>query len=106
MNFEFHIIAHGFEKAGKLEAELKRLGIAHEVKQAKSVATPKLKRPRLDKAEVMAVLVTINTHPDWDDLTVGKQAGIGRNTVNRIRRGIHPLSKQLNGHRIKKGESK
>ena len=90
MNFEFAIFTHGFEKAAKLEAELKKLGIAFEVKQAKPVSNAPKKRRRLSKTEVMAVSVTCADHPDWDDKAVANHSGVGRNTVNRIRRGIHP----------------
>ena len=107
MNFEFHIMAHGFEKAAKLEAALKSLNIPYETKVAKGVAnTTGKKRKRLDKAEVAAVLVTIDSHPSWDDITVAKQSGIGRNTVNRIRRGIHPLSPKKTPQIVKQGVSK
>ena len=105
MNFEFHIVAHGFEKAAKLEAELKRLGIAHEVKQAKSVANP-APRKRLDKAAVAAVALAISSNPDYDDKRVAIHTGVSRNTVNKIRRGIHPLSKQINVQPIKNGGKK
>jgi hypothetical protein len=97
MNFIFTITTHGFEKAGNVEKYLKDMGIPFETKIAPSRSghTGRTKRRRLDKAEVAAVVTIANSHPDWDDKTVGKQTGVGRNTVNRIRRGIHPL--QVNG---------
>ena len=93
MNFEFSIMAHGFEKAGKLEQALKDLQIPYEIKLAKPVASKAAKRHRLTKAEVAAISLCIAKNPSWDDLTVGKQCNIGRNTVNRVRNGIHPLQR-------------
>ena len=92
MNFLFTITAHGFEKAAKVEKMLKDLDIPFDCKhQVGPTRAGKRRAPRLDKADVLAIIATIDMHPDWDDKTVAKQSGTGRNTVNKIRRGIHPL---------------
>lgn len=96
MNFDFTIRAHGFEKAAALEAALKKLGIPYEVTQSKSAVERKTKvrRPKMDKIKVAAVVTSISKHPDWTDEMIGRETGISRNTVNRIRRGLHPLQKK------------
>ena len=95
MNFDFTIRAHGFEKAAALEAALKKLGIPYEVTQSKAASErKKVRRPKVDKIKVAAVVTCISKHPDWNDEMVGRETGISRNTVNRIRRGLHPLQKK------------
>jgi len=95
MNFLFTITAHGFEKAAKVEKMLKDLDIPFECKHQSGPTKTKRTRKVLGKAEVMAVITTIDMHPEWNDETVAQQSGVGRNTVNRIRRGIHPLCPKM-----------
>lgn len=90
MNITFTIMAHGFEKAAAVEKALKAINIPYETKTAKPVATS-VKRPKVDKIKLAAILLCIDKNPNEDDKGVARMTGVGRNTVNRIRRGLHAL---------------
>ena len=107
MNFVFTITAHGFDKAAALEKSLKELKIPYEVVEKKGTSLSGRKRPqRITKVEVLAVTNCIAKNPNWSDGAVGKQTNVGANTVNRIRRGLHPLCKEVNVSAIKAGGKK
>ena len=91
MNFIFAITAHGFEKAAKVEAMLKEIGVPFNCKQQVGPTNTRSRRKVLSKSEVLAVIATCDIHPEWTDRVIGEQAGVSENTVNRIRRGLHPL---------------
>jgi len=95
MNIQFTVMAHGFDKAAAIEKALKELGCPYDTVISKSRNAPKQKRATVDKVQLAVILACIDKNPEWDDKEVGRSTGIGRNTVNRIRRGLHAL--QQNG---------
>ena len=97
MNIEFKITAHGFEKAAKVEKMLKELGIAYEEKVCPGVKGGRNQKPRvmLTKQLIAAVLHAVNKHPDWTEKEIERETGVGRNTVNKIKRGVHPLQQDV-----------
>ena len=94
MNITFTIMAHGFEKAAKVEKALKDIGVPYETAIAKSVNAPKKKRAVIDRTKLAIVITAIDKHPDRNDYEIGRETGIGHNTVNRIRNGKHCLQRK------------
>jgi hypothetical protein len=93
MNFTFTIMAHGFDKAAKLEASLKELGIPYDVSMAKPVNGKRTRKPRavIDKLKLGVILSAIDKHPTWNATHISKDCGVGRSTVERIMAGKHVL---------------
>lgn len=95
MNFDFTIRAHGFEKAAAVEAALKNIGVPYDVKMSKGVASKRTRRT-LTKAEVTAVAHNITKYPNRSIAEHAKASGVSRATVERIKKGVHPLQKRSN----------
>ena len=97
MNISFTIMAHGLEKAGKIEKALKDLGVPYEAKEAKSVSSGNNRKSfkRTTKSELAAVLNAIAKFPDETFSSISKRVNVHEQTVSKIARGVHPL--QRNG---------
>ena len=93
MNIQFNIIAHGLEKAAKLEKFLKENSIAFEAGIAKGVCENRKKRATVGKAEVMAVIDTAQRHHSWTQEQIGKATNVSHSTVGRILQGTHALQR-------------
>lgn len=96
MNFDFTIRAHGFEKAAAVEAALKNIGVPYDVKMSKGVGSKKRTRRTLTKSEVTVIAHNITKYPNRTVAEHAKQNGVSRATVERIKKGIHPLQKRTN----------
>lgn len=97
MNIIFTITAHGFEKAAAVEKALKAINMPFESKVLNGVGRRNQQKPRvmLTKQLIATVLHAVNKHPDWTEKEIERETGVGRNTVNKIKRGVHPLQQDV-----------
>lgn len=96
MNVSFTIMAHGLEKAGKIEKALKEIGVPYEAKEAKPCSANGKRRKgsgfgKTSKAQVLAVTNELARNPDWTYTAIGKECGVHEQTVSKIANGIHPI---------------
>ena len=93
MNITFTIMAHGFDKAAKIEKALKEIGAPYEANIAKPVGGPNSRKTRtvVDKALLAIVVTAIDKYPERTDGEIARETGTSHATVGRIRTGKHCL---------------
>ena len=98
MNITFTLKVHSFTKAAEVEKSLKSLHLNYESKvdDKPSLGAGRLRRVRVTKAEVLAVVACRDINPKWNDTEVAKSCNVSAATVGRIRMGTHTLQ-QNNG---------
>lgn len=95
MNFQFIVTAHGFDKAGKIEATLKEMGIPFIVKQMSGPSgTVRGTKAKVDKILVAAIVLSHQSHPTWTHKQISDQHKVSHATVGRILNGTHVLQAQ------------
>lgn len=97
MNINFTMTVHSFEAAAVLEKALNsneiRFKVNVEDKPSLGAGKKSLRRTRVTKSEVLAVVVYRSDNPDSSDSAVAKKCGVSPATVGRIRAGTHTLQR-------------
>lgn len=94
MKIKFEFEVGSFLKAAEVEEVLKKHNIKYSATidtNGKSSSSTGIRRKRITKIELAAVVQCIQKNRDWDDKTVAKSAGVSQSTVSRIRAGTHSL---------------
>ena len=100
-------MAHGFEKAGKIEKALKDLGVPYDAQVTAEPCNPKAKKKgtkmRITKIEVAAIIAASQSHPAWDKYAIAKSIGCSRATVERVLSNTHVLQKKGAAPKVHEG---
>lgn len=101
MKIKFEFEVNSFIDAAELEELFNKNEIKYKVSVEGNKTTTKRKRPsgtlrrkRISKEELAAVVLCIKQNPTWNDVKVAKRTNVSRATVGRIREGSHALQQK------------